>query len=60
MAIQIPLVGRAELAQVALDHRHRMILDVFRVARLHMCHIVALDAAKELLLQVRQPLVPLQ
>ena len=60
VAVQVPLVGRAELAQVALDHRHRMVLDVFGVARLHVRHIVALNTSEEFLLEVRQPLVALE
>ena len=60
MTVQVPLVRRAELAQVALDHRHRMVFDVFGIARLDVRHVVALDAAEELLLEMRQPLVALQ
>lgn len=58
--IEVPFVGCAELAEVALDHGHGVVLDVLRVARLDVGDVVALDAAEELLLQMSHALVTLQ
>lgn len=46
--VQVPLVRRAEVAQRALDHRHRVVLHVLREARLEVRHIVTFFAREEL------------
>lgn len=56
--VQIPLVRRPEVAVVALDHRHRVVLDVLGVPSPHVSHVVALHTPEEFLLQVRRLLVP--
>lgn len=56
--VQVPLVRGAKVTQIALDHRHRMVLDVLRVARLHVRHIGTFRAAQEALLQMHDPLMP--
>jgi len=57
--VQVPFVGGAKVAEIALDHGHRVILDVLGEARLQVGHVVALGAPEELLLQVRDRLVAL-
>lgn len=52
VAVQVPLVGCAEVAHFALDHRHRMVLDMLGEARLHVGDVVALGAPVEFLLQM--------
>lgn len=58
--VQIPFVGRAEVAGDALDHRHGVVLDVLAKARLDVGHIAALVAAEELGLAVLGQLVGTQ
>jgi hypothetical protein len=47
VAIQIPLVRSVELAQIALDHGHRMIFDVLDVASLNVRYVVPFDASEK-------------
>lgn len=58
MPVQIPFIRRTKVTQIALDHRHRMVFDVFRIARLHVRHIGTFGAAQEALLQMHHPLMP--
>ena len=60
VSVQIPLVRCAEFAQIALDHRHRVVLDVFRVPGLDVRDVIAFDATKEFLLQMSHTFVSLQ
>lgn len=59
VSVQVPLVRGAKVAQIALDHGHRVVLDVLGEARLQVGHVVALGAPEELLLQVRYSLMAL-
>jgi len=56
--VQVPLVRRPEVAVVALDHRHRVVLDVLGVPSPHVSHVVAQHTPEEFFLQVRRLLVP--
>lgn len=60
MPVEVPFVGSAEFAEVALDHRHGMVLDVLGVAGFDVGDVIALDTAEKLLLQVGHPLVALE
>lgn len=41
MSVQVPFVGCTEVAHIALDHRHRMVFDVFCVSRFDVGHVGA-------------------
>jgi hypothetical protein len=60
VAVQVPLVRRPEVAHVALDHRHRVVLDVLGEAGLHVGGVGALGAPEELGLDVLGAFVALE
>lgn len=58
--VQVPFVRGAEVAHVALDHRHRVVLDVLGVSGLDVRDVGALGAPEELGLDVLLALVSRQ
>jgi len=52
VTVQVPLVWRAKVTEVALNHRHGMVLYMLCVACLHVGHVVAFTAAVKLLLEM--------
>jgi hypothetical protein len=57
VSVEIPLVGRVKIAHLALDHGHRMVLDVFGEAGLYVRDVITFRAREELGLQMLATLV---
>lgn len=60
VTVQVPFVRGAEVTHVALDHRHRVVFDMFGEARLHVGRVCALGAPEELGFDVLGALVTLE